>query len=193
MVENKNMNNKFVKFTNKVSKAAHTIGAVLLCFIFLLIVLEVIMRPFGKSFLAVGEVTEYAIVWCIFLALPYVTAENRHIKVDLITRLLPVKTQKILCIISNIFCIVFAVLLFWKGTELVYGAYIYDSRTVMLGLPEYLLKAVLPLSMVFFILELIVDIIKIVDSFRVDKENKDTSDVCVETQYEEAKKEEFVE
>jgi len=181
------MNNKFLKFTNKVSKVAHTIGAVLLGFIFLLIVLEVLMRPFGKSFLAVGEVTEYAIVWCIFLALPYVSAENRHIKVDLITRLLPVKTQKILCIITNIFCIVFAVLLFWKGTELVYGAYIYDSRTVMLGLPEYLLKAVLPLSMVFFILELIVDIIKIINSLRIG------GDIHIETPYEEAKKEVFVE
>lgn len=187
------MNHKFLKFINKVSKAFHSIGAVLLCFIFLIIVLEVLMRPFGKSFLAVGEVTEYAIVWCIFLALPQITAENRHIKVDLITRLLPIKTQKILCITSNIFCIAFAVLLFWKGTELVYGAYIYDSRTVMLGLPEYLLKVVLPLSMVFFILELITDIIKIVDSLRMDKENKGTSDVCTETQYEEAKKEAFVE
>jgi TRAP-type C4-dicarboxylate transport system permease small subunit len=193
MVENKNMNNKFLKFINSISKAFHGIGAVLLGFIFLIIVLEVIMRPFGKSFLAVGEVTEYAIVWCIFLALPYITTKNRHIKVDLITRLFPIKTQKILCIISNIFCIAFAVLLFWKGSELVYGAYIYDSRTVMLGLPEYLLKAVLPLSMVFFILELVADIIKIIDSLKVNKESKDTSDVCLETTYEEAKKEAFVE
>ena len=187
MVENKNMNNKFLKFINRISKAFHNIGAVLLGFIFLLIVLEVLMRPFGKSFLAVGEVTEYAIVWCIFLALPYVTTENRHIKVDLITRLLPVKTQKILCLISNTLCIVFAVLLFWKGSELVYGAYIYGSRTVMLGLPEYLLKVVLPLSMVFFILELIVDIIKIVNSLRIGE------DIHIEVPYEEAKKEEFVE
>ena len=178
---------------NRISKAFHGIGALLSGFIFLIIVLEVLMRPFGKSFLAVGEVTEYAIVWSIFLALPYITAENRHIKVDLITRLLSIKTQKILCLISNIFCIVFAALLFWKGSELVYGAYIYDSRTVMLGLPEYLLKAVLPLSMVFFIVELIVDIIKIVGSLKVNKENKDVSDVCLETMYEEAKKEAFVE
>ena len=193
MVKNKNMNNKFLRFINRISKAFHGIGALLSGFIFLIIVLEVLMRPFGKSFLAVGEVTEYAIVWSIFLALPYITAENRHIKVDLITRLLSIKTQKILCLISNIFCIVFAALLFWKGSELVYGAYIYDSRTVMLGLPEYLLKAVLPLSMVFFIVELIVDIIKIVGSLKVNKENKDVSDVCLETMYEEAKKEAFVE
>lgn len=181
------MNNKFLKFINRISKAFHGIGALLSGFIFLIIVLEVLMRPFGKSFLAVGEVTEYAIVWCIFLALPYITVENRHIKVDLITRLLPIKTQKILCIISNIFCIAFAVLLFWKGSELVYGAYIYDSRTVMLGLPEYLLKAVLPLSMVFFIMELIADIIRIVNSLRTGE------DIHIETPYEEAKKEVFVE
>jgi len=187
------MNNKFLKFINKISKAFHYIGAVLLGFIFLLIVLEVLLRPLGKSFIAVGEVTEYTIVWCIFLAFPYITIENRHIKVDLITRLLPIKTQKILCIISNIFCIACAVLLLWKGIELVYGAYIYSSRTLLLQMPMYLLKVVLPLSMVFFIVELIADIIKIVDSLKVNKENKDTSDVYLETTYEEAKKEAFAE
>jgi len=184
------MNNKFLKFISNISKFSkifHTIGALLLGFIFLLIVLAIILRPLGKSFLSMGEVTEYAIVWCIFLGLPYLTVENRHIKVDLITRLLPVKTQKILDIIANIFCLVFAVLLFWKGTELVYTAYIYESRTLILGLPKYLLKVVLPLSMVFFILELIVNIIKIINSLRIG------GDIHIETPCEEAKKERFVE
>jgi len=181
------MNNKFLRFATKASIVFHDIGAILLCLIFLLIVMEVILRPLGKSFLALGEFTGYAIVWCIFLALPYITAENRHIKVDLITRLLPIKTQKILCIIINILCIAFAVLLFWKGTELVYGAYIYSSQTLLLHMPKYLLMLVLPLSMAFFILELIADTIKILDSLRTGR------DIHIETPYEEAKKEAFVE
>jgi len=185
------MKNKYMKCINKVSNVFHDIGAILLCLIFLLIVLEVILRPLGKSFLALGELTEYTIVWCVFLAFPQITAENRHIKVDLITRLLPVKTQKILCIITNIFCIIFAVLLFWKGTELVYGAYIYNSQTLLLHMPLYLLKVVLPLSMLFYILILIADIVKIVDSLSVGEKNEDT--LFVETPYNEAKKEAFVE
>lgn len=186
------MNNIFLRFIKATSKILHTIGAIILGFIFLLIVLEVILRPLGESFLAVGEVTEYAIVWSVFLALPYVTAENRHIKVDLITRLLPTKTQKILDLISNIICIIFAVLLFWKGTELVYGAYIFSSRTLLLKMPVYLIKVIFPPSVVFFILELIADMIKIVDSLRVG-EDINKVDVCLETPHEEAKKEVFAE
>ena len=176
------MNNKFLKTINKASKVLHTIGAIILGFIFLLIVLEVILRPLGKSFTAVGEVTEYAIVWCVYLALPYITAEEVNIKVDLITRLLSKKTQKILSLINNIICIIFSVLLFYKGIELVYTAYITSASTLLLRIPLYFMKIVFPLSMVFFILELIAGMIKIV-----------VEGIHIETPYEEAKKEAFVE
>ncbi len=108
------MTGKFTHSLNFISKQFYRIslvsGQVLIFGMALLITVDVLGRQFiGKSTLIATEVSGYALVAIVFLGLAYTLHTERHIKIDLVTRLLPPKLKQILNIFVLILSVVFVI------------------------------------------------------------------------------------
>lgn len=149
-----------MKFFTRVIAAAHTLGAIILGLMFVAIVGNVIVRSLGGSLVWVEELTGYAVVWATYLGLAYVLHERRHVNVDLLNERLPHRAKALLRIIGNdAACIVFSVLLTWKSIYLIKAAMQTNRHTPILDFPVYPLMTVLPLGMILFGLEALIDAI----------------------------------
>ncbi|MGB5231619.1 MAG: TRAP transporter small permease [Desulfoprunum sp.] len=144
----------------KISKAAHTAGAILLGFLFLSIISGVIVRMLGGYLHFVDELSGYGAVWVTFLGIGYVLREGRHVRVDIITRKLSPRNEAIMFMIGDIACLLFSILIIWKGLYLVSVSYQVHRVTPLLGWPIYILQMILPLSFVLFGLESMVGVVK---------------------------------
>lgn len=58
------------------------------------------------------DLSEYALVWITFLAAPWVLLQDRHVRIELLTDLLPTKVQRIIgmlvCLVALLACAVLA-------------------------------------------------------------------------------------
>jgi len=99
----------------KISKAAHTAGAILLGFLFLSIISGVIVRMLGGYLHFVDELSGYGAVWVTFLGIGYVLREGRHVRVDIITRKLSPRNEAIMFMIGDIACLLFSILIIGKA------------------------------------------------------------------------------
>lgn len=58
------------------------------------------------------DLSEYALVWITFLAAPWVLLQDRHVRIELLTDVLPIKLQRIVgmavCIVALLACAVLA-------------------------------------------------------------------------------------
>lgn len=75
------------------------------------------------------DLSEYALVWITFLAAPWVLLQDRHVRIELLTDVLPVKAQRFIgmavCIVALLTCAVLA----WR-TGLAAMQY-YERNTMM--------------------------------------------------------------
>ncbi|MEG9379695.1 TRAP transporter small permease [Vibrio cholerae] len=69
---------------------------------FTFIFLEIVLRPFNISIAWSGEAARFLFVWVIYLGISYAIRNGRHIRVLALVKLLPVKTQQFLNLISNL-------------------------------------------------------------------------------------------
>ncbi|HGE5936276.1 TPA: TRAP transporter small permease [Vibrio cholerae] len=70
--------------------------------LFTFIFLEIVLRPFNISIAWSGEAARFLFVWVIYLGISYAIRNGRHIRVLALVKLLPVKTQQFLNLISNL-------------------------------------------------------------------------------------------
>lgn len=145
---------------DRISKTAHTAGAILLGFMFLSIICGVFARMLGGYLTFVDELSGYAAVWVTFLGIGYVLREGRHVRVDLITRKISPRYEAIMFMIGDIACLLFSILIVWKGVYLVSVSYQVHRETSLLGWPIYILQIILPLGFVFFGLESLAGVVK---------------------------------
>lgn len=142
----------------------HTIGVVVgLCFgaIAVLIPLDMLLRATGMgSFPWLSEVVEYAIFTGVFLAAPWVLADNGHVKVDLLASALPVKAarslERLLCVVGLVICASFVFIATSGALDAhQFGAMI--RRTLVV--PEWWLLAVFVIAMVLMCVEFLIRIL----------------------------------
>ncbi len=70
--------------------------------LFTFIFLEIVLRPFNISIAWSGEAARFLFVWVIYLGISYAIRNGRHIRVLALVKLLPVKTQQFLNLVSNL-------------------------------------------------------------------------------------------
>ncbi len=95
----------------------------------LIITVQVILRFFFEAgFSWAEEVVTFIFVWSVFLAVPYVTKNNKHINVGVIRDLLPTTVRKIIMILTDIAIIGVAVVLFIGAFEVVESTSMFNER-----------------------------------------------------------------
>ncbi|WP_413478785.1 TRAP transporter small permease [Vibrio hibernica] len=89
--------------------------------LFIFIFLEIILRPFNISIAWSGEAARFLFVWVIYLGISYAIRDGRHIRVLALVKLLPVKAQQFLNLVSNL------VFLSYQGIVLYYAIKITEK------------------------------------------------------------------
>lgn len=145
----------------KLSGGAHTLGAILVGCMVVFVTAQVIARMFGLSLTFVDELSGYSAVWATLLGIGYALQKGRLVRVDLVTRLVSPRTRDVLTLIGNIACVLFSVIVIWKGSTLIGVSFMAERVTDILLWPVYLLQVVLPIGFILFGLEAILDIVKI--------------------------------
>ncbi|HBW36014.1 TRAP transporter small permease [Desulfosporosinus sp. BICA1-9] len=144
----------------KVSAAAHTLAGIILGVMFLSMVANIIARKLGVSMIWVEELSGYGAVWATYLGIAFALREERHVRVDILTRKLPPRGQELMRFLGDLVCVVFSALITWKGFYLIWSSYISGRHTPFLEIPIYLLQIVLPVGMILFGLEALMDAVR---------------------------------
>lgn len=77
---------------------------------------EVVLRyVFGTGWSGSYEITVMSLIWCTFFGVSLGVRENIHIGVDLLVKKFDPKVQRVLIIISILFCILFGIIVAVKG------------------------------------------------------------------------------
>jgi len=79
---------------------------------------EVVLRyVFGTGWSGSYEITIMSLIWCTFFGVSLGVRENVHIGVDLLVKKFDPQVQRVLIIISILFCILFGIIVAVKGFE----------------------------------------------------------------------------
>ncbi len=134
---------------------------VFLCLMVIIMGLQVFMRyVLNNSLSWPEEITRYFFIWYIFLGMSYCIREDRHIKVDIVTNLLPNKIKRILAIITDILFIIFCIYLLQKGIPIIQRLISTKQSSPALRLPMYLVYLALPVGLFLTIIRIIEKLIR---------------------------------
>lgn len=131
------------------------IAAVILVAITLSVVLEVVMRyVFGRPTSWVIDFSEYALLFCLFFATPWVLARDAHIKIDIFLMLCPPKVVRALALAASIIGSISCAVFFCVAMIVVWEAY-RDAEVIWRSVivPKWLVWSAMPIGSLFLTIE----------------------------------------
>ena len=100
------------------------IAAGALAFMALSVDYEIVMRYFlGRPTSWVVDFTEYALLYCLFLASPWVLARNAHIRIDILLQYFSPATVRGLELVSSIIALAACAVFFIASAVVTWGVY----------------------------------------------------------------------
>ena len=151
------------KISLKVGKAASY-----LIFVFMfLMVYEVIARYFFESpTIWVHEVCGYIFAAYIALTGAWVLLEKGHVAVDMIYQFFPEPLRRTADLLVSLVALFMFCVLFWQGYKFAWHAFATDQHShTLFGPPLWPMKSMLPAGALFFILQIIADLLKTLQAF----------------------------
>ena len=130
-------------------------GALLLLFVTFSISYSIITRQMGLgSPIWVFQFNEYSLLWITFLGTAWLLAENKHVRISLLTNVLGGKVNKWLDIIHSLMGFVLCGVLAWYGffsTRDHLLRNVIDTQAV--DVPKWIILAVIPFGFVLLSLQ----------------------------------------
>ena len=121
--------------------------ALLLAAMTLITFSQVIVRYFFNSGTVWAlELTTYLFAWLVLFGMSYGVRVGGHIGVDVVTRLLSNKWQRILVIIAALLSMLYCLLIFIGGLEYVYKFYELGIETEDLPIKQWIIYSILPIG-----------------------------------------------
>lgn len=158
--------NRIDNFNEKIGKGVSWLTFILV----LLVCYDVISRYLFKSSSVAIQELQWHLFAIIFLAAAaYTLKHDEHVRVDLIYSRLSLKTQAIINIVGAvIFLIPFCLVIIYSSQHFVFTSFqIGETSPDPGGLPaRYILKAILPLSFLFLLMQGMAMIIRSVIQFK---------------------------
>ncbi len=149
-------------YINKFSLWGAYLSALMIISLVLLILSEIFLRHFFDiSTMIADEYSGYLYLASIFLALSYTFKENAHIRINIITSRLSLKTNKIIDIISGFITIFVLLFILYRTVLFTYDSYELEMLSEAVSqTPLYLTQIAMPLGIALFILSVLVFVIK---------------------------------
>jgi TRAP-type C4-dicarboxylate transport system permease small subunit len=105
------------------------------------------------------ELARFLLIWIGILGAAYASGQKLHLSIDLLKPKLSSKNQHTLSIIINLFIITFALLVMViGGGNLMYLTNLLGQTSPALGIPMFIIYAVIPLSGLLIIIYKVIDI-----------------------------------
>jgi TRAP-type C4-dicarboxylate transport system permease small subunit len=140
-------------FTDKVKRASHLFGHLekwLIVFLFSLLtitsVMQIIMRNFFSAGLVWGDdLLRHGVLWLSFLGAALATLENKHIRIDILPRLMAARGRFVTELICALFSCLVTLVLFWASWNFVQSERLLGD-IAFAAVPYWYLEVVFPLS-----------------------------------------------
>lgn len=146
-------------YIDKIIKYLGVVTALVLAFLVLLVVYDASARYiFSSGSIALQELEWHLFDVVILFGISYTLSKNAHVRVDIFYASFSDKTKAIINIISSIFFVLpFSILIIYIGYDFVHLSFIQNEISSNPGGLEYryIVKALMPLSFVFLILQTI--------------------------------------
>ena len=119
----------FESWVKPISRFMSHIASIILFLMMVLTILDVVLRKlWSKSILGTVEMTEFLLVFVIFLTLAITEIMNGHVKVDLVMSGFSERVQGVVDMITQLICFILTVLITWSA--LVYSEKLRVSAEV---------------------------------------------------------------
>lgn len=135
-----------------INKALDIFAVLLLSFIFLLIIVQVVMRyVFNSPLVWSEELARYTMVWLAFIGSVIAMRNGEHIDITVVVNALPVRIKHHVIIISKVISTIFLVMLIYLGFQMVIlnSSQTSPANNIPMGL-VYLCIPLSALGMLFF-------------------------------------------
>lgn len=146
-----------IKLFNKVVDLLAVLAAIIIIFTTAIIAYTVFLRLVaiipGMKFVDQYAIrwswqfAEHSMFWFPFLAAPWLLRNHKHVTVDLVLNLLPVKVKKVLYVLHGFLGIALCAVMTYFCTSVTYNNYTRGIMEIqVIDLPKYLLFIVLPVA-----------------------------------------------
>ena len=139
--------NPIEKWTTIILKGLSLFAIFLVVVIMAITVADVVMRSFAnKSVPGVMEITQFLMVPVCYCAMPWVTWQYGHIKVDILTSKLPDKAQSVIMVIDKIIIAAFSAFMtlqIWKQGQMAIKLHSVGAVTRFPIYPFYYLTSIM--------------------------------------------------
>lgn len=114
---------------------------------------------FHFSFSWGDEIVRYLNLLAAFTAISACFNSNSHISIDVfVEKVLPRKSIKYFRLIAYILTLLFCLMIFYFGSILVGNQFKMGQKSTALGIPMYILYAIIPISMLFSSIQVLIKI-----------------------------------
>ena len=154
--------NRMYAFVNKLSLWGAYLSALIIMSLVMLILSEIVLRSFfDMSTMIADEYSGYLYLASIFLSLAYTFNEKAHIRINIVSSRLSLKSNRIIDIIAGFITLAVLSFLLYRTTLFVFDAYEFEMLSEAVSeTPLYLTQIVMPIGIFLFILSVLVFIIK---------------------------------
>lgn len=127
--------------------------------------LQVILRNFFDSGINWGDVfTRHLVLWIGFFGATISTLEDRHIRIDALSKVLPKKALPVVELFICLFCIVVGYLLFFSAYHFVDGE--KAARTILFeGIPTWYFIVIMPVGFAIITFRYFVKLVEMLYKF----------------------------
>lgn len=129
------------------------VSAAFLAGLLVCVVLEVFFRyVLQLSIVWSEEVAVYLFIWGSLIAAAVVVGSNQHFSIPVFFDLLPTRERRILDVGITVFCMAFALVVAWKGSQ--WSWRMWSDSSPVLQMPQGGVYAVIPLTAVYMLIHL---------------------------------------
>ena len=133
----------FIRFLD--DRLEETVVVVLLAGMSLIIGLQVFMRYVMQESLSWSEeVARFMFIWLIYIGISYGVKTGRHIHIDVVFNMLPVRVGRWLAVLADLLFFGFAAFIAWKGAEVVRGIVLSGQSSAAVELPMWVVYSAAP-------------------------------------------------
>lgn len=149
-----------------------------LIFLMGLLVINVTWQVFSRYILNApstftDELARFLLIWVSLLGVAYLSGQNRHISIDVLSQRIKPAARRKLDILNNSLIIAFALtVLVFGGGMLVYYTYIYTQLTPILQIPMAYIYLIAPFSGLLVVYYKLYDIQNLIKSDDSGQETK---------------------
>ncbi len=153
---------KFLNFIDEIiSKIETALVIILLSLMVIIGFVQVLLRNlFQTGFLWADPLLRYAVLWIAFIGASIATYEDRHINIDVLTRLLSPKLKRLISVITNAFALIICVILLNASIDFIKMEIVYPIE-IFLGIKNWMLEIIIPIGFGLMSLRFLFRILKI--------------------------------